>query len=67
MIELLFMKTMVTSADISSHCGVSIKTANTLVRKFDEAGIVKEVTGWKRNRKYLYTEYVKLIAEGTSP
>ncbi len=67
MIELLFMKTMVTSADISSHCGVSIQTANTLVRKFEEAGIVKEVTGWKRNRKYLYTDYVKLIAEGTSP
>ena len=67
MIELLFMKTLVTSADISSHCGVSIQTANILVRKFEEAGIVKEVTGWKRNRKYLYTDYVKVIAEETSP
>jgi len=66
MIELLFMKTIVTSTDISAHCGVSIQTANNLVGKFEDAGIVREVTGWKRNRKYIFSEYVKLMAEGTS-
>lgn len=67
MIELLFMKTIVTSTDISTHCGISIQTANNLVQKFENSGIVREVTGWKRNRKYIFNEYVKLIAEGTSP
>lgn len=67
MIDLLFAKTIVTSADISVHCKVSIQTANNLVKKFEEAGIVREVTGHKRNRKYLFGDYVKLIAEGTHP
>lgn len=67
MIELLFAKTIVTSTDISAHCEVSIQTANNLVKKFETAGIVREVTGWKRNRKYIFSEYVKLIAEGTNP
>ncbi len=67
MIELLFARNIVTSTDISTHCGVSLQTANNLVKKFEDAGIVREITGWKRNRKYLFSDYVKLIAEGTNP
>lgn len=67
MIELLFTKAILTSSDIAEHCGVSIQTANNLVKKFEDASIVREITGWKRNRKYIFTEYVRLMAEGTNP
>ena len=67
MVELLFINPIITSTDINSHCGVSIQTANNLARKFEDAGVVREITGWKWNRKYILSDYVRLIAEGTQP
>ena len=43
--------------------GVSMGTANTLVNHLVELGILKEVTGFKRNRRFRYQRYLDLFTD----
>jgi len=40
-------------------------TVNACLRELEQLGIVKEITGQKRNRLYSYTEYIRIMSEGT--
>lgn len=37
------------------------------IRRLEEAGILREVTGRRRGKIYVYEEYLALLAEGTGP
>ena len=37
------------------------------MRALQDGGIVKEVTGRKRNRMFSYDRYMKVLTEGTEP
>jgi hypothetical protein len=39
--------------------------ANELVRRFVDQRILVEITGFARNRRYRYDDYVRLFTEGT--
>jgi hypothetical protein len=43
--------------------GTSFTAANQLIRRFVEAGILREVTGQARNRVFRYDDYVDLFAD----
>jgi ribosomal protein S25 len=38
---------------------------NACLRELEQLGIVKEITGQKRNRLYFYAEYIRIMSEGT--
>lgn len=40
-------------------------TVNAVLRELEQLGIVKEVTGQKRNRLYSYVEYIRIMNKGT--
>lgn len=44
---------------------LSPATVNACLRELEQLGIVKEVTGQKRNRLYSYIKYIRIINEGT--
>jgi Fic family protein len=44
---------------------LSEPTISNGVKRLEEAGIVREVTGRRRGRLYVYEEYLKLLNEGT--
>jgi len=44
---------------------LSPSTVNACLRELEQLGIVKEITGQKRNRLYSYVEYIKIMNEGT--
>ena len=41
--------------------GISVSAANTLANSLEKAGILKEVTGFSRNRVFILHEYVALF------
>ena len=43
---------------------VSEPTASTVLRKMEEAAIVREITGGQRNRLYAYNSFISLLDEG---
>lgn len=47
--------------DISKNLNMSITTTNRLVQEMESAGIIKEITGFSRNRVFVLHEYLDLF------
>lgn len=66
-LEKLFYTPLVSVKDLSQKFGVSYQAASTLVSQLEDAGILREITGRKRDKRYLYADYVQILSEGTKP
>lgn len=44
---------------------LSPATVNACLRELEQLGIIKEITGQKRNRLYSYVAYIRIMNEGT--
>ena len=67
LLDHLFIKPHVSIQEISKKFQTSHQTAQTLITQFVNIGILKEITGRKRGRRYSYWEYLDCLAEGTNP
>jgi Fic family protein len=67
LLDLLFSKPVVTVADVSSALGISHQPAYDLVNQFEKLEILREITGKKRYKKYLFVDYITIIERGTNP
>ncbi len=65
LLELLFIKPILSVKEVSDHFQVSYPTAQTLVNQLESLEILKEITGKKRARRYSYWEYLDTLSEGT--
>lgn len=57
----LFSAPAITVAGIAKQLDMSVSAANTLANIMEKAGILKEVTGFSRNRVFILHEYVHLF------
>jgi len=55
----LFSKPVVQIKDVQNITGLSPKAANDLVQEFLAKGLLKEITGYQRNRIFVFEDYVK--------
>ena len=51
--------------EAAAHAGLSFPAAANAMRTLKRAGVVRELTGRKRNRLFSYDRYVSIISEGT--
>lgn len=65
LLETLFGKPYVSVRDVAEEFNISFQAASTIVSQFEKAGILKETTGRKRDKRYLYQEYMDILSEGT--
>lgn len=57
----LFQVPITDSKFVSSYLQISPSTANRLINQFIELQILTELTGYKRNRKYIFKEYFNIF------
>ncbi len=57
----LYKKPVITALDIEEDLKVSRPTANSIIKDFQELGILREQTGFKRNRIFVFEEYMSLF------
>lgn len=62
-LESLFDRPIVSVRDVVGRTGTTFAAANTLVARLVEIGLLVEITGNARNRRFSYDPYVKLFAE----
>ena len=67
LLDYLFVKPYVTIQEISDSFHISFPRAQTLIMQFVNIGILKEITGKKRDRCFSYWEYLDCLSEGTNP
>ena len=57
----LYSKPIVDSRETSENLSVNPSTANRLIEDFIKLGILKDVTGYKRNRIFVFDNYLRLF------
>ena len=64
-IDLLFEIPVVSTNEISKRIKISKQTANKIVNSFEKIGVLKEISGKKRYKKFQFVDYVNIIKKGT--
>lgn len=62
----LFSQPILSINQIAKQLNVTFPSASTLAKQFEEKGILKETTGFKKNRMFVFSEYLKLFADSSS-
>lgn len=63
LLESLYQQPVVTVPRVKDIIEMSYPVANDLVADFERLGLLEEVTGQKRNRRYRYTPYLEIFGE----
>ncbi|MEO6349830.1 MAG: Fic family protein [Candidatus Limnocylindrales bacterium] len=63
LLDVLFEQPLVNVPWVRSRLDISYPTANKLVRELGDLGLLKEVTGQRRNRLFRYEPYLALFEE----
>jgi len=62
-LEKLYDRPIVSVADVEQIIGTTYATANSLVGRLEGLGILEEITGYARNRRFRYGPYVRLFSD----
>jgi Fic family protein len=65
LIDLLFAKPIIDVKAITDEFKISKESGNELVKRFEQLGILRELTGKQRYKKYLFHDYTTIISRGT--
>lgn len=60
-LSLLYSQPIVDAAQVAENLEINVSTANRLIQDFENLNILKEQTGFKRNRIFIFEAYVKLF------
>jgi Fic family protein len=63
LIDYMYQYPIFSSNEITKELGISKPTANTLLKDLENSGIIKEVTGFQRNKLFIFVEYMKIYNE----
>lgn len=64
-LESLYQRPIVTVGDIRKITSTSYAAANTIVSRLVSLGLLEEITGYARNRRFRYLPYISLFTEDT--
>lgn len=59
----LFSNPAIRVSDVSNLLGKSISTSNNLIKEMETMGILKEITGFSRNRIFILHEYLDIFRD----
>ncbi len=66
LLSLLFASPIVNVNRVSTELGVTFATANKLIGRFERLGLLREITGQRRSRRFRYDPYLRLFHTGVS-
>ncbi len=61
LIRYLYTKPIVDSAEVAKALKVNVSTSNRLIQDFEKLKILTEKTGFKRNRIFIFKQYLQLF------
>ena len=67
LLDLLFEQPLVNIRLVEDNLQCAYVTASKIVEQFVNLGLLKEITGWQRNRLYCYEPYLRLFNSSSSP
>lgn len=65
LLDKLFYTPLIGISDVQKEFKIPHQSASNLIGQFEKIGILKEVTGKKRGRRFVYASYLEILSEGT--
>ena len=62
LIDLLYVQPIISVRAVTDEFKISKESGNELVNRFEQLGILREITGKQRYKKYLFHEYISIIS-----
>jgi Fic family protein len=62
-LESLFDRPIVSVNDVRERTGTTFAAANSLVSRLVKLGVLSEMTGYARNRRFIYAPYIALFSD----
>lgn len=62
-LESLYQRPLITVGDIREATSATYSAANTIVSRLVSLGLLEEITGYARNRRFRYQPYISLFTE----
>src|ERR1043166_1130859 len=62
----LYSQPVMSANDIEIKLGITHQSASSLIRSFEKMGILREITGRKKDRLFVYSEYLRLFTNRIS-
>jgi Fic family protein len=62
----LYSQPVMSANDIANKLGITHQSASSLIRSFEEMGILREITGRKKDRLFVFSEYLSLFTSRIS-
>ena len=63
LLDLLYTRPLLSGPQVAQLLDITQPTANALIGKFIRIGILSEVTGYRRNRRYFFRDYFNLFLD----
>ncbi|MHB1500009.1 MAG: hypothetical protein ACYCYK_02380 [Candidatus Dormibacteria bacterium] len=60
----MWQRPIITIPYLQGQLGTTFAGASNIVRRLVGLGILKETTGFRRNRRFVYADYLRLFGEG---
>lgn len=61
--DLLWSHPIVTVPFLAERLGLTFPSVNGLVRRLEALGVIAETTGYRRNRRFVYRDYLRLFED----
>jgi Fic family protein len=61
LLDLLFQNPLINVGFVVDRLGIGTPTANLAIARFEKLAIIKEVTGFRRNRRFSFEPYLDLF------
>ena len=65
--QLLQQQPLIAIPDAAQRLGISAPTVGKSIRDMERLGIVREITGKQRGRRFVYDTYLAILNRGTEP
>ncbi len=65
--RLLIEKVLINIQDTSKELEINRTTISHCLKQMMKLGIIREITGYKRNRYFVYDQYINELSAGTNP
>ena len=66
LLKQLYSQPIMNVNQIADRLGVTHQAASALVKRFEEFQILRELTGYKRNRLFIFSEYLGLFSKSSA-
>ena len=63
LVEYLYQRPIVSTGEVALALDIAKTTAGSLIKDFEAKGVIFEITGYQRNKYYVFKKYLEIYSQ----